>query len=36
MEAAAMQIWNSSDLQRILYGVIIYVNDMHRMQLSVH
>jgi len=31
-----MQIGNSSDVQRILYRVKIYVNDMRRMQLSVY
>jgi hypothetical protein len=36
MEAIAMQIWNSSALQRILYSVIIYVNDVWRMQPSVY
>lgn len=35
-EAAAMKIWNSLGFQGILYGVMIYVNTMQRMQLSVH
>jgi hypothetical protein len=30
-----MQTRNSSDLQKIQYGVMIYVNDMRRMQLFI-